>query len=85
MCVCVFKLPLTLPQELCLQVKESTIEHILEYTAQQRHKPPAMLSILDAMIMIEELNLPLKRNQAFIMKYLPKHREALFVVRLARL
>jgi hypothetical protein len=68
-------------QELCLLVREDTIHHILRILAHERYKTKALLTALEAIVMIEELDLPLKRNQTIIMKYLPQYRDQLFVVR----
>ena len=48
--------------------------------ARERRKTSSLLLVLDAMVMIEELDLPLKRNQTIILKYLPQYRDQLFVV-----
>lgn len=68
----------TSAEQLCLKVHEKTIAHIIHYTAHEVQSTPAMLSVLEAIIMVEEFDLPLKRNQNFIMKHLPSYRTSLF-------
>ncbi len=55
--------------------------HIIEKLSSQRVKSPSCLGALDALKVVEEIDLALKRNQLLIMKYLPKHKEEIFVVR----
>ena len=61
-------------------VPEKTIEHVIQICSEDTMKSPAMLGILDAIIMVEELNVALKRNQNFIMKFIPTYRRRFFKV-----
>lgn len=39
------------------------IQRIMQLVSQQLHKAPQFLDLLNAIVKVEELNLPLKRNQ----------------------
>ena len=38
------------------------------------NRAPAFLDLLNAIVKVEELNLPLKRNQGYVMKYFMQYR-----------
>ncbi len=38
------------------------------------NKAPQFLDLLNAIVKVEELNLPLKRNQGYVMKYFMQYR-----------
>ena len=67
-------------KELSLLVDEPTIHRIMAALADAPVAERALLDVLQAIIMVEELDLPLRRNQSFIMKYLPQFRDKLYLV-----
>ncbi|CAD5117763.1 DgyrCDS6509 [Dimorphilus gyrociliatus] len=57
-------------QTTCLKVNPLHIQKIVDLTAKYQEKAAEYLDALSAIIKIEELNLPLKRNQDYVVKYL---------------
>jgi inositol 1,4,5-triphosphate receptor type 1 len=49
--------------------------------SKNREKVPQFLDLLNAIVKVEELDLPLKRNQGFVMNYFMQYRaEVAFVI-----
>ena len=67
----VFCLPLCLQiftgnQNTCLTIRPHQIKKIVELAAKHQDKAPEFLDLLCAIVKVEELNLPLKRNQGYV-------------------
>jgi len=62
-------------QELCIGVKARQVEDLMEMLAELNVQVPNLLVTLRAVAKVEELNVPLKRNQHLIMKYLMQYRK----------
>ena len=56
-------------QKTCLKVHPHHIQKIVQLAAANREKAAEFVDLLCAIVKIEELNLPLKRNQGYVMKY----------------
>ncbi len=56
-------------QETCLKISPGQINQVVQRAAQARESAPEFVDLLCAIVKIEELDLPLKRNQAYVMKY----------------
>eukprot|EP00054_Salpingoeca_dolichothecata_P021398 m.136903 g.136903 ORF g.136903 m.136903 type:complete len:2486 (+) comp23973_c0_seq1:94-7551(+) len=70
-------------KDLCLGIKESQIHTVLKLLAknnQANNKTPSLLYTLQAIVKVEEINLPLKRNQNFVMKYLSQYRSRVLLL-----
>ncbi|XP_074650375.1 inositol 1,4,5-trisphosphate-gated calcium channel ITPR3-like [Tubulanus polymorphus] len=57
-------------ESLCLKVSTQTIEKLVKIAADQREKAPGLLELLHALVKVEDLDLPLKRNQMYVMKHI---------------
>ena len=55
-------------QKNCLKILPSQIERIVKLAAKHKESAPELLDVLGAVITVEELNLPLRRNQEYVMK-----------------
>ncbi|XP_065902249.1 inositol 1,4,5-trisphosphate receptor type 2-like [Dysidea avara] len=63
-------------QEICLKLKEQQVEQVFYLIAYGGEVGRAeLLGTLQAAVKVEHLDLPLKRNQAYIMKYFGKMRD----------
>jgi len=62
-------------QKMCLAMKPAQIERMVEMLVTLNVDVPDLLVALRAVVMVDELNVPLKRNQDLIMKSLMQHRE----------
>ncbi|PAA53235.1 hypothetical protein BOX15_Mlig016571g1 [Macrostomum lignano] len=58
----------------CMKVLPHQIARAMALVAQHGSKAPEFLDMLNALVKVEELDLPLKRNQAYVMKYFMQHR-----------
>jgi inositol 1,4,5-triphosphate receptor type 1 len=68
-------------KQTCLKILSHQVQKIMMLVAKHTTKAPQFLDLLNAVVKVEELNLPLKRNQAYIMKYFMQYRnEVAFVI-----
>jgi inositol 1,4,5-triphosphate receptor type 1 len=64
-----------------MKVTGLQIQKIMELVSKNREKVPQFLDLLNAIVKVEELDLPLKRNQGFVMNYFMQYRaEVAFVI-----
>ncbi len=56
------------------------IDRIMSLVAQHTVKAPQFLDLLSAIVKVEEINLPLKRNQGYVMKSFMEYRTAVAFV-----
>ena len=62
--------------EMCLKVSETQVERLFNLIAHHGEEGrPELILTLQAMAKVEDLDLPVKRNQAFIIKYFSKTRD----------
>ena len=61
-------------KQTCLKILTFQVQRIMALVAQHTTKAPQFLDLLNAVVKVEELNLPLKRNQAYVMKYFMQYR-----------
>jgi hypothetical protein len=61
-------------------VREYTIQRVVEKLAREEQDTLALMTVLQAIILIEELDMPIKRNQTIILTFLSQHRASLFKV-----
>ncbi|CAC5372100.1 unnamed protein product [Mytilus coruscus] len=65
----------------CMKVTGNQIQKIMELVSKNRESVPQFLDLLNAIVKVEELDLPLKRNQGFVMNYFMQYRaEVAFVI-----
>ena len=50
------------------------VQKIMSLAATHTKAAPQFLDLLNAIVKVEELNLPLKRNQGYVMKYFMQYR-----------
>eukprot|EP00039_Didymoeca_costata_P001936 m.56376 g.56376 ORF g.56376 m.56376 type:complete len:2661 (+) comp11036_c1_seq1:86-8068(+) len=67
-------------RDTCVHVGERHIEKMIEIVAEHQKEVPSMLDALAAVIKLEDVNIPLKRNQDLIIKSLMKHRDSVISV-----
>lgn len=60
--------------EACKHVRSEVLSQIIGLVSKHLIQMPSMLLTLAAVTRVEELSLPIKRNQSFIMKLLLQHR-----------
>lgn len=58
----------------CMKILSYQIQKVMSIVAKQKAKAPQFLDLLNAVVKVEELNLPLKRNQSYVMKYFMQYR-----------
>lgn len=64
-----------------MKVTGNQIQKIMELVAKNGASVPQFLDLLNAIVKVEELDLPLKRNQGFVMNYFMQYRsEVAFVI-----
>ena len=64
-----------------MKVTGLQIQKIMELVSKNREAVPQFLDLLNAIVKVEELDLPLKRNQGFVMNYFMQYRaEVAFVI-----
>ncbi len=51
-----------------MKIRPKQIKKIVELAAQHQENAPELLDLLCAIVKVEELNLPLKRNQGYVMQ-----------------
>ena len=56
-------------QSSCQKILPIQIYHIVQLAAEHQQGAPQFIDLLCAIVKIEELNMPLKRNQGYVMKY----------------
>ena len=57
------------------------VQKVMSLVAEHRQEIPQFLDLLNAIVKVEELDLPLKRNQSFVMTYFMQFRaEIAFVI-----
>ena len=59
----------------CIKVFSYQVHKIMQLVASFTNKAPQFLDLLNAIVKVEELNLPLKRNQGYVMKYFMQLRD----------
>ena len=64
-------------QTTCLKILPSQIQFIVDLTALHQEKAPQFLDLLKCIVKVEGLGLTLKRNQAYVMKYIMQVRSVL--------
>ena len=57
-------------QVTCLKILPQQIQAIVDLATRLQEKAPEFLDLLNVIVKVEELGLTLKRNQAYVMKYL---------------
>nr|KAG5691426.1 hypothetical protein BaRGS_016342 [Batillaria attramentaria] len=58
----------------CMKVMGHQVQKVMSLVAQHLDKIPQFLDLLNAVVKVEELDLPLKRNQSFVMTYFMQYR-----------
>ncbi|KAK7486477.1 hypothetical protein BaRGS_00022278, partial [Batillaria attramentaria] len=58
----------------CMKVMGHQVQKVMSLVAQHRDEIPQFLDLLNAVVKVEELDLPLKRNQSFVMTYFMQYR-----------
>ncbi|KAK3094787.1 hypothetical protein FSP39_006217 [Pinctada imbricata] len=65
----------------CMKINGNQIQKIMALVAQNKETVPQFLDLLNAVVKVEELDLPLKRNQGFVMQYFMQYRtDVAFVI-----
>jgi inositol 1,4,5-triphosphate receptor type 1 len=54
----------------CLKILPQQIQNIVDLAAAHQEKAPEFLDLLNVIVKVEGLGLTLKRNQAYVMKYI---------------
>ena len=57
-----------------MKVLPYQVQKIMSLASIHLNKAPQFLELLNAIVKVEELNLPLKRNQGYVMKYFMQYR-----------
>ncbi|XP_074653546.1 inositol 1,4,5-trisphosphate-gated calcium channel ITPR2-like [Tubulanus polymorphus] len=60
-------------EELCLKIPPQTIELLVRRAAEERENAPSMLCLLQALTKLEDVDLALKRNQTYMMKFIMQY------------
>ncbi|XP_023930445.1 inositol 1,4,5-trisphosphate receptor type 3 [Lingula anatina] len=58
----------------CMRIMPHQVKRVMELVAQHHLDVPQFLDLLNAVVKVEELDLPLKRNQGYVMKYFMEYR-----------
>ncbi|XP_077862152.1 inositol 1,4,5-trisphosphate-gated calcium channel ITPR1-like [Saccoglossus kowalevskii] len=58
----------------CFKIKIQQVGKIMHLVSQYRNETPEFLELLSALVKVEELNLPIKRNQIYVMKFFMQYR-----------
>nr|XP_022345635.1 inositol 1,4,5-trisphosphate receptor type 3-like isoform X6 [Crassostrea virginica] len=58
----------------CMKISGNQVQKIMTLVAKNKEKVPQFLDLLNAVVKVEELDLPLKRNQSFVMQYFMQFR-----------
>ena len=65
----------------CMKIGQHQVQKIMALIAEHSNDVPQFLDLLNAVVKVEELDLPLKRNQGFVMTYFMQFRsEVAFVI-----
>ncbi|OWF52185.1 Inositol 1,4,5-trisphosphate receptor type 3 [Mizuhopecten yessoensis] len=65
----------------CMKISGTQVMKVMGIVAKQRENVPQFLDLLNAIVKVEELDLPLKRNQGFVMQYFMQFRsDVAFVI-----
>ena len=65
----------------CMKIAQHQVQKIMALVAQHKNNVPQFLDLLNAVVKVEELDLPLKRNQGFVMTYFMQFRsDVAFVI-----
>ncbi|XP_033761182.1 inositol 1,4,5-trisphosphate receptor type 3-like isoform X6 [Pecten maximus] len=65
----------------CMKISGNQVMKVMGIVAKQRENVPQFLDLLNAIVKVEELDLPLKRNQGFVMQYFMQYRsDVAFVI-----
>ncbi len=56
-------------QATCLKVQPKQVEKIVWLVGKHQERVPEFLELLCALVKVENLEIPLKRNQAYVMKF----------------
>ena len=57
-------------QATCLKVQSRQLEKIVAMVGEHQERVPELLDLLAAIVKVEGLDIPLKRNQAYVMKFI---------------
>ena len=64
-----------------MKIAQHQVQKIMALVAQHKNNVPQFLDLLNAVVKVEELDLPLKRNQGFVMTYFMQFRsDVAFVI-----
>lgn len=63
-----------------MKVTSHHIQKMMSLVAEHHHEIPQFLDLLNAIVKVEELDLPLRRNQGLVMTYFMQHRADIAVV-----
>ncbi|XP_062567417.1 inositol 1,4,5-trisphosphate receptor type 3-like isoform X1 [Saccostrea cucullata] len=58
----------------CMKISGNQVQKIMTLVAKNKENVPQFLDLLNAVVKVEELDLPLKRNQSFVMQYFMQFR-----------
>ena len=58
----------------CMKIGQHQVQKIMALVAEHKAVVPQFLDLLNAVVKVEELDLPLKRNQGFVMTYFMQFR-----------
>ncbi|KAL4219957.1 hypothetical protein ACF0H5_020368 [Mactra antiquata] len=64
----------------CMKIAQHQVQKIMALVAQHKSAVPQFLDLLNAVVKVEELDLPLKRNQGFVMTYFMQFRSDVAMV-----
>ena len=57
-----------------MKVQGHQVQKVMSLVAEHGAKVPQFLDLLSAIVKVEELDLPLKRNQSYVMTYFMQYR-----------
>lgn len=58
----------------CMKITSHQVHKIMNLVTVHKEAEPQLLDLLNAIVKVEELDLPLKRNQSFVMQYFMQYR-----------
>ncbi|KAK6195687.1 hypothetical protein SNE40_001061 [Patella caerulea] len=58
----------------CMKIQSNHVQKIVSLISKHKSAVPQFLNLLNAVVKVEELDLPLKRNQGFVMTYFMQYR-----------
>ncbi|EDV25315.1 uncharacterized protein TRIADDRAFT_55241 [Trichoplax adhaerens] len=62
-------------KDTCLKIRASEVYAIMKLVAEYKEEAPELIDLLNAIVKVEELDLPIKRNQGLVMKYFMEYRD----------